>query len=131
MIPFAILAIEDSDDRDFMEHLYTNYQRLMYSEIRKIISDHLATEDLLHSVIVKLIDKISLLRSLTKAKLINYIITTCRNTALNYLRDTKKSTEYSYDDKTVSIVIIRNRPNIHMMTILTVLRVKTHHWKIR
>jgi len=98
MMPFAILAIEDSDDRDFMESIYNDYKRLMYSEINKITRDRWVTEDILHSVIVKLIDKVSLLRSLTKAKLINYIMITSKNTALNYLRDTKKVSEYTYDE---------------------------------
>lgn len=32
-IPPAILAIEDEDDRSFMENLYRSYYRLMYHEI--------------------------------------------------------------------------------------------------
>lgn len=36
-IPPAILAIEDEDDRSFMENLYRSYYRLMlFSNIRKI-----------------------------------------------------------------------------------------------
>lgn len=39
MIPICILAIEDEDDRAFMENLYMSYQRLMYSTIRNIVRD--------------------------------------------------------------------------------------------
>ena len=33
-IPPAILAIEDEDDRSFMENLYRSYYRLMYHEMK-------------------------------------------------------------------------------------------------
>jgi RNA polymerase sigma-70 factor (ECF subfamily) len=98
MIPVIILAIEDSDDRAFMENIYISYQRLMYSEILKIVKDSWATEDILHTVIIKLIDKIPLLRTLTRTKLVNYIITASKNTALNFLRQKKRLAEYTYDD---------------------------------
>lgn len=100
MIPFVILAIENPDDREFMENLYLSYNRLMYSEIQKIAKDRWATDDILQSVIVKLIDndKISLLRTLSKAKLVNYLITASKNTAYNYLRDQKRIAEFSFDD---------------------------------
>ena len=38
-IPPAILAIEDEDDRSFMENLYRSYYRLMYHEIFTVTSD--------------------------------------------------------------------------------------------
>ena len=45
MIPICILAIEDSDDREFMSQLFVQYQRLMYSTIFEILHDTWATED--------------------------------------------------------------------------------------
>ena len=58
MIPICILAIEDEDDRAFMENLYMSYQRLMYSTIRNIVRDDWATEDVMQSALVKLIRKL-------------------------------------------------------------------------
>ena len=87
MIPYCILAIEDDSDRAFMETLFLEYQRLMYSEINKILQNAWDTEDVMQATLVKLIDKIPELRKKEKNKLINYIITAAKNTALNYLRD--------------------------------------------
>ena len=39
MIPYVILAIEDESDREYMTALYIEYHRLMYSEIKKLLSD--------------------------------------------------------------------------------------------
>lgn len=98
MIPYYILAIENDDDRAFMEDLYRNYNRLMYSEIFKLVRDPWATEDLMQSVLIKLIDKLSLLRNKPRKPLINYIISTCKNTARNYLRDHGRNSESSYEN---------------------------------
>ena len=46
-IPPAILAIEDEDDRSFMENLYRSYYRLMYHEIFTVTSDPWLAEDIL------------------------------------------------------------------------------------
>lgn len=98
MIPYCILAIEDDDDRAFMEYLFLEYHRLMYSEIQKITHDAWITEDVMQSTLEKLIDKIALLRKLDRKRLVNYIITASKNTAINYLKKEKKVTVFSFDD---------------------------------
>jgi len=99
MIPIIITSIENNDDRDFMEALYVSYNRLMYSEIKKIVSDSWAVDDLFQTVLEKLIDKIQLLRTFDRPTMINYVSTASRNTAYNYLRDTGKINVISLDDE--------------------------------
>ena len=89
MIPYCILILESDDDRKFMSSLYINYQRLMYSVIGKIIKNNQDVEDVMQTVLERLIDKISLLRSRNQDQLANYIISACKFTAYNYLRDNK------------------------------------------
>lgn len=98
MIPYCILVIEDDSDRVFMETLFLEYQRLMYSEINKILQNAWDTEDVMQATLVKLIDKIPELRKKERKKLINYIITASKNTALNYLRDNKHKALIAYDE---------------------------------
>lgn len=117
MIPFVILAIENPDDREFMENLYLSYNRLMYSEIQKIAKDSWTTDDILQSVIVKLIDKdkIPLLRTLSRAKLVNYLISASKNTAYNFLRDKKRATEFSFDDDIDSVTYMDSGPEERLL----------------
>lgn len=89
MIPIFILAIEDDDDREFMTSLYMQYHNLMYKLIYDIVKNPWDTEDILQEVLVKLIDKISTLRSLEKQNRINYVAVACKNTAYNFFRDKK------------------------------------------
>ena len=98
MIPCIILAIEDESDREYMTGLYIEYHRLMYSEIKKILSGHEFIEDVLQSTIVKLIDKLSLLKNMDRAHLVNYIIVSCRNTARNELRYWARHPAFSFDE---------------------------------
>lgn len=74
MIPHLILIIEDDDDREFMASLYLKFNRLMRKEIYTIVRDSWATDDILHTTVEKLIDKIPELRTKDNARLVNYII---------------------------------------------------------
>lgn len=90
MIPFIICAIEDESDREFMTRLYIQYEKLMYSEIGKITRDFHWTEDIVQDTLVKLINKVTLLRTLTERKLVNYVISASKNTAFTYLKKKQK-----------------------------------------
>lgn len=83
MIPFVILAIEDDDDREFMKAFFLQYERLMYSEIYKFTSEPVDVEDILQTVLVKLIEKVRLLRSMERNPRVNYLITTIKNTSIS------------------------------------------------
>lgn len=98
MIPYCIMVIEDNDDREFMTSLYINYKNLMFSEIRKIVKTDFDADDVMQDVLEKLIDKISLLRSRSRDQLVNYIISACKYTALNYIRDSRDVLQTPFDD---------------------------------
>lgn len=83
MIPYCIFAIEDESDREFMVSLYLQYEKLMYSTIRKVTQDSWLVDDIFQSTLEKLIDKIYLLKKLNRDRLVNYLIVASRNTAYN------------------------------------------------
>lgn len=101
IIPYIILAIEDDGDREFMAWLYIQYQSLLYSEIIRIVQSSTDAEDILHTVIEKLIDKVGFLRKLDRRGLVNYIIIRAYRTLLlsapkNILTTVDKSGIKSY-----------------------------------
>ena len=98
MIPICILLIEDESDREFMAQLFVQYQNLMYSTIYKMTKDSWETEDILQITLEKLIDKISLLRKLDQKRLINYIISSCKNNAYNLLYRRSRERTFHIDD---------------------------------
>ena len=68
MIPICISAIEDESDRAFMEGLYLSYRRLMYAQLKKWLDNSWDIEDAMQTVLVKLIDKLALIRKLLRKK---------------------------------------------------------------
>lgn len=98
IIPSIILAIEDENDRDFMERLYQQYHRLMYHTIYQLINDSWLADDILQITLIKLIDNIPTLRSLTETKRINYIISAVRNSTFTQIKKNKSHPEIDIDE---------------------------------
>ena len=78
-----------------MAWLYIQHQSLLYSEIIRIVQSSTDAEDVLHTVIEKLIDKVGFLRKLDRRGLVNYIITAAKNTAYNILESPERSSVYA------------------------------------
>lgn len=103
MLPSIISMIADQDDREFMTQLFMQYRRLMFSEISKLVSNSDEAEDILQNALIKLCDKVSLLRGLDERRRISYIITTVRNHAKNHIRDNQTEPIYSLDDENFNL----------------------------
>ncbi|MEM5767424.1 MAG: sigma-70 family RNA polymerase sigma factor [Bacillota bacterium] len=103
MLPSIIAMLDEEGDRDFMTQLFMNYRRLMCSEIGKILSNANETEDVLQNSLIRLCDKVALLRSLDERKRISYVITTVRNQAKNHLRNSHKVPLLSFDDDQMNL----------------------------
>lgn len=86
MMPAVILAIQDESDRTYMEWVFQTYHRLMYYYIMEILNDSWQADDVMQESVIRLIDKIDVLRRLSESKRRNYIITTAKNMAISYLR---------------------------------------------
>lgn len=98
MIPYLILIIEDEDDREFMAALFQRYNRLMYSTIIKIVKTSHDTDDVMQNALIKLIDKVDLLRTRDRNQLVNYIISTCKTTALDFINRSCVKYEVSLEE---------------------------------
>ena len=98
VMPAIILAIQDEDNRRYMEWIFETYHRLMYSYIMELLDDQWGADDVMQECVVKLIDKIDVLRSLSESKRRNYVVTAAKNTSISYLRREAVRKGSSYDD---------------------------------
>ena len=123
MIPFVILAIEDSDDRIFMTQLYKRYSGLMYSVAYSYMSDHQDAEDVVNDAVVRLIDKIPMLRKKDSCIIRSYVVSTMRRTSLNALkrRNRKLIVMKFFDDEAME-----NIPDEHSTVEADVITKVTH-----
>ncbi len=96
MLTAVIAAIEDENDRSLIESLYTDYYVLMLHKAQSMVRDRHAAEDVVESVMLRLIDRIELLQGCNRASVRSYLVTCVRNEAIDRIRREKKT--QSLDD---------------------------------
>lgn len=86
MIPAAILAIESDSDRTYMTQIYLQHRALMLKTAWKFSRVRADVEDIVSDSCTSLIEHIDTIRSLECNVLRVYIVTTVRNTAIDFCR---------------------------------------------
>lgn len=85
-----ILAIDNEDDRNFVENIYHQYGKKIYKIAFNILKKEADAEDCLHDVIKIIIDDIGRFRSASHEYLINLLVKCTRNAAINQYNREKK-----------------------------------------
>lgn len=62
MISFICTTVENPNDREFMLWLYQEFKKLMFATARQYVPNPSDCEDIIQDCLVKLIEKISVLR---------------------------------------------------------------------
>ena len=93
IFPSVISSMPVGDDKDYMEWLYVQYHRLMFSTAWKYCKKQEGVEDIVSDSCLALMKKISTLRKLDCNKLRIYIVSTVRNTSLNAFQKERRLNE--------------------------------------
>lgn len=91
MIALIYEEVHNSDDREFMLTIYHDYIRLMYHTANKYCENTYDCEEIVQDTILKLIEKIPVLRTLEEKALAAYVVVSVRNTAFSLQR--RRTTE--------------------------------------
>jgi RNA polymerase sigma-70 factor (ECF subfamily) len=83
MIMLMITALESEEDKAFMLNLYKNYYALVRKTVYNITRDKNQAEDLANDTFIKLIERISSIRTLESCSLAAYVVYTSRSVAIN------------------------------------------------
>ena len=89
MISFICTTVENLNDREFMLWLYQEFKKLMFATARQYVPNPSDCEDIIQDCLVKLIEKIPVLREKKRCIVCSYVVYTVRNTSINYLRRQK------------------------------------------
>lgn len=103
MLPIVILAMPTGADRDYMEWLYKEHYRLMYATAWKFFRDQATVDDVVSESCVALIEKLHTLQRLERNKLRVYIVSTVRNTSLNFIRKQQRINSHGVSDEEETI----------------------------
>jgi len=92
----AMVEQLNDDDRDFMLNLYKNYYNLTRKNIYCFTRSQTDIEDLINDVFVKLIEKVSLLRTFDCCRITTYIVYTIKSVSINYVKHKAVETKHIY-----------------------------------
>lgn len=109
MLPI-ILAINDEDDRAFVEGIYNQYGKKIYKVAFAVLKNEADANDCFHDVIKIVIDDLERFQSANRESMVNLLVKCTRNAALNkYKREKKRrsietsmyinSNDYDFDDE--------------------------------
>lgn len=103
LFPLVIVQIENNDDRTFMENVFLTYRRLMYRVALDYVSSITEADDVINAACERLYNKIFTIRNLPSNALKPYIVSTTRNSSLNYIHAEKKHTSHRdfYSEETL------------------------------
>lgn len=103
MIAFICTTIQDPDDKEYMLWIYEEFQNLMFYTAKKYINDQMTCEDIVQECIVKLIQKIDVIRGKERCILAGYIVSIIRNVSINYLKSEGVRQKHSvgFDEETM------------------------------
>ena len=91
IIPTVILAIDSDSDRAYMTLLYKQHHALMLKTAWEFTRERADVEDIVSDSCASLIEKIETIRHLECNALRAYIVTTVRNTAIDFCRKQQRT----------------------------------------
>ena len=86
VLPLCILAMAEGTDRDYMEWLFREHYRLMMATAWRFVRQSYDADEIVSESLMALYRKIDKIRHMKQNSLRLYIISTVRNTSLNYLK---------------------------------------------
>lgn len=94
----------DASEQHFMEELYQEYKRLMYTTAGKYVSTREDREDVVHDALLRLLKRPELLQSISGGALPGYIVYTVRSAAVDHLRWQKRQISTDGDPGSVELI---------------------------
>lgn len=96
-----VYSMEDQpSDREFMDQMYMEFERLMFFTARQYTSKAEIAEDIVQESLVRLYEKVRTMKPMKHVVLTAYIRATVRNTAINVLRKMNRERDYAADAET-------------------------------
>ena len=121
MITSTFSSDNELSDKEFMVHLYTKYENLLFYTAQKYISERGSVEDVVQESLVKLHEKIRTIKPMPEIVLASYIRSTVRNTAINIL----KSAGYE-EDRQISTENIIDVMDDHALSLDTLMQISRY-----
>ena len=87
---FYLSLIENQEDKDKFEYIYTNYRYTMLYEARQVLKDEHMAEDAVHESFIKIIKIISEISLENRNKLKRFLVLIVRHKSIDMIRKNEK-----------------------------------------
>lgn len=121
MITSTFSSDNELSDKEFMVHLYTKYENLLFYTAQKYISERGSVEDVVQESLVKLHEKIRTIKPMPEIVLASYIRSTVRNTAINILKSAGNE-----EDRQISTENIIDVMDEHALSLDTLMQISRY-----
>ena len=98
MIDEKSIIPKSADDSTYVQMFYKAYHKLLYREARKYLNSTEDIDDIVQDSVVKLIENLDTIRSLSPKRQVSYAVTVTRNLAINLLIRQERITLESLDE---------------------------------
>lgn len=95
---FYLSLIENQEDRDKFEYIYTNYRYTMLHEAGCVLKDEHLAEDAVHESFIKIIKIISEISTADRNKLRRFIVLIVRHKSIDIIRKNNKTKSIPIED---------------------------------
>ncbi|MEM1891887.1 MAG: RNA polymerase sigma factor [Nitrososphaerota archaeon] len=92
MIAIYLSVIDDEQDKNKFEILYTTYRKLMLYIADQVLKDKYLAEDAIHQAFLKIIENLDKIDNVHSHKTKSYVVTIVRNNAINMYNRRKRNT---------------------------------------
>lgn len=96
MIDEKSIIPKSADDSTYVQMFYKAYHKLLYREARKYLNSTEDIDDIVQDSVVKLIENLDTIRSLSPNRQVSYAVTVTRNLAINLLIRQIRAKIYSW-----------------------------------
>lgn len=96
MLLLLISTCENDDSKTYLKKLYMCYYPIMKKKANSIVGHPEVVDDLIQEAFIKLIPKISLLRSMNCYKTTSYIVNTIKHVCIDYVRKDIQRSQNTY-----------------------------------
>lgn len=96
---FYLSLIENQEDKDKFEYIYTNYRYTMLYEAKNVLKDEHMAEDAVHESFIKIIQIISKISLKNCNKLRRFLVLIVRHKSIDMIRKNDKAKSVPIDDE--------------------------------
>ena len=100
MLFYSFLSVLDTEEKTFVEQLFTKYKGLIYDIAYSVVNNHEDAEDVLDEVMISIIKNIERFHHAGRNDIERQIVIYSRNRAINFYnrnkRKAKKESHYTY-----------------------------------